>query len=635
MLVNATQSEEEIRFAIINNDNYLENAYIEKPGSQQRNNIYKGIVTTIQPSLQAAFVDFGASRHGFLPFAQIAKYCYAESAQNIEGNLSISDVLHEGQEIMVQVEKEQRHNKGAALKTYITLAGSYLVLMPKNPRSGGISRHIEGADRDEIRDILNSLQTPDDMGVIIRTAGVGKSQAELQWELDTLLRLWNAIEDAYNNNAPPVLIHQEGDIVTRAIREYLREDIHEIIIDNEGIYEKTKKLMANIRPEFIERVKLYTDPIPLFTRYNVEEQLETAYQSQVRLPSGGSIVIEQTEAMVTIDVNSSRDTKSEHIEETAFNTNYEAAIEVARQLRLRDLGGLIVVDFIDMLSLDNQRQIVDVFQQHIELDKARVQHGRISKFGLLEISRQRLRPSIIEANQIVCPRCSGQGTIRSVESFAFYILRQMHVEAMKEDSAELHVQLPVDVATFLINEQRDKILALEKAQNIEVKIIPNAHFETPRYKIVVITEENSTTKAKKLSYKLADEEDVEVSYQSYQVEKYTEQPLVNLETPERPEQLGDKKSGLLNKLWKTLFPSQPTTTTSTSVAKPQQRQSSQPQQQPRENQRENKRPRSGQSRNRGRRRPNQRGGNRGGRQNRRDDEGERVKQTDHSFMGDE
>jgi ribonuclease E len=622
MLLNAPQPDEEIRFAIVDNRNYLENAYIDKPGGQQRNNIYLGIVETIQNSLQAAFVNFGSSRHGFLPFKEIAKHCYAESAKNVEGPLSISDVLYVGQKIMVQVEKEQRHNKGAALKTQISLAGNYLVLTPKNRRAGGISRHIEGTDRDEIRTVLSSLTTPDDdMGVIIRTAGIGKSQEELQWELDTLIHLWSAIENAYDEHSSPVLIHQESDIVTRAVREYLREDIGEILIDNQIVYEKTKKLMDNIRPEFADRVRLYQDPIPLFTRYKIEEQLETAYQSEVRLPSGGSIVIEQTEAMVTIDVNSSRDTKGEHIEATAFNANYEAAIEVARQLRLRDLGGLIVVDFIDMASTDNQRQIVDVFQQHIELDKARVQYGRISKFGLLEVSRQRLRPSIIEANQIVCPRCSGQGTIRSVESFTIYLLRQIHVEAMKDDTAELHVQLPVDVATYLINEKRDEILTLEKEQNIDIKIIANIHFEIPRFKIVVLSEESSNGgRQKKSSYKLADKEDIDINYQSQYAAKSVEQPLVNLETPDRPEKLGCKP-GLLNKLWKTLFPSAATQP----KQKPQQKQASQPQQSPEKlvATRTNQPPRS-----RGRRRPRT-SGNRNNPQARRTDDPTKQKANQH------
>lgn len=551
MLVNATHPNEELRFAVTQ-DGYLENLYIEKPGSEKKSNIYKAIITRVEASLQACFVDFGAQRHGFLPFKEIAQEYYQHAAQQGE-RPDLARCLKEGQEVMVQVEKEERGNKGAALTTYISLAGSYLVLMLNNPKAGGISRQIEGSERDELKAILNNLNLPGHMGTIIRTAGVGKSQAELQWDLDILLRFWTAIQEAYQERPGPFLIHQESDIVAKAIRDYLRPEIDEILIDNGEIFERAKRHIEQVRPEFLNRIKSYDESVPLFTKFQIENQIETAYESEVRLPSGGSLVIEQTEAMVTIDVNSSRDTKGGHIEDTAFNTNYEAAIEVARQLRLRDLGGLIVVDFIDMLDQGNQREIVDAFYNAIQSDKARVQFGRISKFGLLEISRQRLRPSLSESNQMVCPRCSGKGTIRSTESLAMLILRLLHEDALQKDVIGLDIQAPVSVATYLMNEKRDAFNDIEKQLNVLIRIIPNQYMETPEYKINrIFRTQGRHNSAKTLSYDLVTPPEPTAPKSNQVDEALTEEPAVQMTIPERPSELERKSTNLIQRLWKTL-----------------------------------------------------------------------------------
>lgn len=563
LLINATQPDIEVRFAIINGKGELENAYIEQPDSWKKNNVYKGVVKRIEPSLQAAFVDFGSARHGFLPFKEIARNCYKNP--HISGDRhGIADLLEEGQEIMVQVDKEERGNKGAALTTFITLAGSYLVLMPNNPSAGGISRRIEGEERDELRDLLNSLQLPyEEMGLIIRTAGLGKSQAELQWDLDILLRLWEAIHEAYRGRSAPFLIHQESDIITRAIRDYLRQDIEEILIDSPEVFEKAKKHIEQIRPEFSDKIHLYESPVPLFSRFKIERQIESAFLNELRLPSGGSIVIQQTEALVSIDVNSSRDTKGGHIEQTAFNTNREAAIEVARQLRLRDIGGLIVVDFIDMMSIDNQREVVEIFEREIRVDRARVQYGRISKFGLLEISRQRLRPSLVESSQTTCPRCDGQGTIRNIESIALFILRIIHEEALQENLNELILQLPVNVATFLLNEKRSTIMDIEKQNGITLRLIPNPYIEIPDYKVERIREDAAgTSTGKRASYKFLQKPEAEAHTKRetrHKVEAV--EPAVRIsDIPQRPS-FSDKKSGVLGKIWSSLFGAQKSPTT--------------------------------------------------------------------------
>lgn len=553
LLINATQPDIEVRFAIINSKGELENAYIEQPGSQEKNNIYKGVIKRIEPSLQAAFVEYDPEqkkRHGFLPFKEVMPACYKNPHLGGPRN-TISDVLEEGQEIMVQVDKEARGNKGAALTTDVTLAGTYSVMMPRNPSAGGVSRRIEGEERDELRELLNSLQLDQEIGLIIRTAGVGKSKAELQWDLDILLHLWNAIEHAFNQRPGPFLIHQEGNIITRAIRDYLRQDIEEIIVDNPDVFEKAKRHIEQIRPEFSNKIHLYQDPVPLFSRFKIERQLETAFQNEVRLPSGGSIVIQQTEAMVSIDVNSSRDTKSIHIEQTALNTNREAAIEVARQLRLRDIGGLIVVDFIDMLSMDNQREVVDVFEREIQVDRARVQYGRISKFGLLEISRQRLRPSLVESSQTLCPRCHGQGTIRNIESIGLFILRLLHEEALQENISELVIQLPVSVATFLLNEKRNTIIEIEKQNGIHLQLIPNPHIETPEYKLEKIKEDTGGTK--RPSYHGIQKPDIDGhSRRDSRAHSDAEPAVKEFDIPERPA-ASHRKPGVLTQIWTSLF----------------------------------------------------------------------------------
>ncbi|WP_338064750.1 Rne/Rng family ribonuclease [Thiomicrorhabdus aquaedulcis] len=442
--------------------------------------MYKGRITRIEPSLEAAFIDYGAERHGFLPFKEVAEEYFPDGKAN-NGRFSIKDVLTEGQEIIVQVQKEERGNKGAALTTQITLAGPYVVMMPNNPKAGGISRRIEGDERTDIRDTLRDLQTPDGMGLIIRTAGVGKSTEELQWGVDYLVQLWSSIQQATNSKAAPFLIHQESDIVILAIRDYLRQDIGEIIIDDMDTFHKAREFIQHVMPQQVYKVKPYQDKIPLFTRFQIESQIESAYQREVVLPSGGVIVIDITEALTAIDINSSRSTKGGDIEETAFHTNMEAACEIARQLRLRDLGGLVVIDFIDMQSNKHQRDVENKMRDAVKSDRARVQIGKISRFGLLEMSRQRLRPSIDESTQIVCPRCKGVGVIRGVESLGLSILRLLEEESMKENTRRVTIQLPVDVATFLLNEKRNQIIKVEDRHNLHVLIVPNEHLETPQY----------------------------------------------------------------------------------------------------------------------------------------------------------
>ena len=482
MLINATQPEE-VRIALVDGQK-LYDLDIETPQQQKKKaNIYKGIVTRIEPSLEAAFVDYGAERHGFLPFKEVAEEYYPEGETNPH-NLSIKDVLTEGQEIIVQVQKEERGNKGAALTTQITLAGPYVVMMPNNPKAGGISRRIEGGDRSEIRDTLKEIDLPEGMGLIIRTAGVGKTPEELQWGVNYLVYLWEAIKKAAQEKPAPFLIHEESDIVILAIRDYLRQDISEIIIDDMPTFHKARDFIQHVMPQQVHKVKPYQDEkIPLFTRYQIESQIETAYQREVVLPSGGVIVIDMTEALTAIDINSSRATKGGDIEETAFNTNMEAAQEIARQLRLRDLGGLIVIDFIDMHANRHQREVENAMREAVKSDRARIQIGKISRFGLLEMSRQRLRPSIEESTQIVCPRCKGVGVIRGVESLGLSILRLLEEEALKENTKRIMVQLPVDVATFLLNEKRHHLTHLEDRHHLHILIVPNEHLETPQYLI--------------------------------------------------------------------------------------------------------------------------------------------------------
>jgi ribonuclease E len=489
MLVNATQ-QEELRVAMVDGQK-LYDLSIEIPSREQKKaNIYKARISRVEPSLEAAFVDYGGQRHGFLPLKEISKEYFRSQPQG--GRLNIRELVSEGQELLVQVEKEERGNKGAALTTFVSLAGRFLVLMPNNPRAGGVSRRIEGEERDQMREVMNQLVVPDSMGAIVRTAGVGRSAPELQWDLDNLKTQWEAIDEAAKTRGAPFLVYQESDAVTRALRDYLADDIGEILVDDEGAFQKAQEYMQRFMPNDAHRkLKLYTDDIALFTRYQIESQIESAYAHKVQLPSGGSIVIDYTEALVSIDINSARATRGGDIETTACNTNLEAAEEIARQLRIRDIGGLIVIDFIDMESTKNQRDVEDRLRDAMKMDRARIQIGRLSRFGLLEMSRQRLRPSLGESSHLVCPRCNGIGSIRSVESMALSILRLVSEDARKERTSRIIVQLPVDVATYLINEKHDALRALEDKGHAQLVIVPNPHIQTPEYSIRRVREDEA------------------------------------------------------------------------------------------------------------------------------------------------
>ena len=486
MLINATQREE-LRVALVDGQRLYDLDIEASVREQKKGNIYKGRVTRVEPSLEAAFVDFGAEKHGFLPLKEIAREYYPSTAS--AGRLGVRDVIREGQELIVQIDKEERGNKGAALTTMVSLAGRYLVLMPNNPRGGGISRRIEGEERVQLREAMSEMHIPDDMGVIARTAGLGRSASELQWDLDYLVNIWNAIKEAGQNSeaskkrSVPFLLYQESNVITRAIRDYLRQDIGEVLIDHPEGYNEALEFVHQVIPQYRSRIKLYQDSVPMFNRYQIESQIETAFQREVSLPSGGSIVIDPTEALVSIDINSARATRGGDIEETARNTNLEAAEEIARQLRLRDIGGLIVIDFIDMSTLKNQRDVESKIQESLKIDRARVQVGRISRFGLLEMSRQRLRPSLEETSGIVCPRCNGQRTIRDVQSLGLSILRLVEEVALKDRTFEIRVQVPVTVGAFLLNEKRATISRIESCSSVRVLIIPNPHFETPHFDV--------------------------------------------------------------------------------------------------------------------------------------------------------
>ena len=481
MLINATQ-QEELRVALVDGQK-LYDLDIESPGHEQKKaNIYKGTITRVEPSLEAAFVSYGADRHGFLPLKEIAR-TYFPQGYRFEGRPNIKEVIREGQEVIVQIDKEERGQKGAALTTFISLAGSYLVLMPNNPRAGGISRRIEGDERTELKAALGALDLPEGMGLIVRTAGVGKSSEELAYDLDYLVSGWERIKEMADSRSAPFLIHQESDVVVRAIRDYLRRDIGEILIDDASVHERALKHVEQMRPDYANRVKLYSGDVPLFSHYQIESQIESAFQREVRLPSGGSIVIDPTEALISIDINSARATKGSDIEETAFNTNLEAADEIARQLRLRDAGGLVVIDFIDMTPVRHQREVENRMKEAVRGDRARVQLGRISRFGLLEMSRQRLRPSLGDSAHNVCPRCSGHGTVRGTESLALSVLRIMEEESIKDNTGQIEAQLPVNVATYLLNEKRKSVRSVEKRHNVDLVIIPNPKMETPQYSV--------------------------------------------------------------------------------------------------------------------------------------------------------
>ncbi|MFN3544925.1 MAG: Rne/Rng family ribonuclease [Thiobacillus sp.] len=507
MLFNATQAEE-LRVAIVDGQKLVDLDIESASKEQRKGNIYKGVVTRVEPSLEAAFVDYGCERHGFLPFKEIARSCLPNGGR-------VPENLKEGQELLVQVEKDERGNKGAALTTYISLAGRYVVLMPTNPRGGGVSRRIEGEERNELRDTLAQLDVPEGMSLIARTAGIGRSVEEFQWDLNYLLSLWKAIDGAAQSMSGPFLIYQEGSLVIRAIRDYFSADIGEILIDTEDIYEQARQFMAHVMPTNVNKVKLYRDDIPLFSRFQIEHQIESAFSRQVNLPSGGAIVIDHTEALVSVDVNSARATKGSDVEQTAFNTNLEAADEIARQMRLRDLGGLIVIDFIDMENPKHQREVENRLRDALHHDRARVQTGKISRFGLLEMSRQRLQPSLGETSYNPCPRCHGTGHIRGTESSALHILRILQEEAMKENTGAVHVQLPVDVATFLLNEKRVDIHNIESRLKVNVVLIPNIHMETPNYTLTRLRhDELNQAGTAEPSYKMVAVPETEPVYQT-------------------------------------------------------------------------------------------------------------------------
>jgi ribonuclease E len=489
MLVNATQ-QEELRVALVDGQK-LYDLSVELPSREQKKaNVYKARISRVEPSLEACFVDYGAQRHGFLPLKEISREYFRSQPQG--GRMNIRELVTEGQEMVVQVEKEERGTKGAALTTFISLAGRFLVLMPNNPRAGGVSRRIEGEDRDQMREVMSQLQVPEGMGAIIRTAGVGRSVEELQWDLDNLKTQWAAIDEAGQGRSAPFLVYQESDAVTRALRDYLTDDIGEILVDDPAAYTKAQEYMQRFMPNDAARMlKTYTDDIPLFTRFQIENQIESAYAHKVQLPSGGSLVIDYTEALVSIDINSARATRGSDIETTATNTNLEAAEEIARQLRIRDIGGLIVIDFIDMESTKNQRDVEDRLRDAVKMDRARIQIGRLSRFGLLEMSRQRLRPSLGDSSHLVCPRCIGIGSIRSIESLALSILRLVGEDARKERTSRIIVQAPVDVATYLINEKRDWLRTFEEKTKVGIMVIPNPHIQTPEYSIRRIREDET------------------------------------------------------------------------------------------------------------------------------------------------
>lgn len=575
ILIDATYMEQELRVAVVNNGtvNHLDIESIAK--QQTKAYIYKGKVTRVEPSLEACFVDYGVERHGFLPLKDIAPQYYQKSTlpndtPNTDNNTdntnndnhktSIKDVIKEGQELIVQVEKIERGNKGAALTTYITLAGSYLVLMPNNPKAGGVSRRIEGQERSELLDILKQLSTPENMGIIIRTASVGKSLEELQWDLDILVSLWNSIETISAQHTKPLLIHQESNAMIRALRDYLRQDTDEIIINSEEVYNEAKKYVERIRPSFADKVKLHDSKTPLFTQYQIEKQVSIVFNRQVQLPSGGSIVIDQTEALVSIDINSAKATKGGDIEETATATNLEAATEIARQLRLRDLGGLVVIDFIDMNLPQNQREVEERLKTALDQDRAKVQIGRISRFGLLELSRQRLRATLAESTKLTCPHCQGHGTIRSIPSLSLSILRAVEDTARDENVTQVRAHLPIEVATFLLNDQREALNSIEKKFAVTVLLIPNVHFTAPDYEIERIR--NGISETGTASYKLASEfknsANSDISSFGLDDKKTQHKPaLQSVELPDRKTVANKnrKKTGgsLLVKLFKTIF----------------------------------------------------------------------------------
>ena len=560
MLINATQAEE-VRVALVDGQR-LFNLDIESTARQQKkSNIYKAKIARIEPSLEAAFLDYGLPRHGFLPFKEVFRKLYASNMQDSKSNerLSIKDVLEEGQELIVQVEKEERGNKGAALTTYISLAGRYLVLMPNNPNVEGVSRQIEGDDRAEARDAMSGLDVPEGIGLILRTVGVGKSKEELQWDLDYLSQLWDAIKNASKKRSSPFLIYQESDVMIRSIRDHLREDISEIWIDDPDVHEKCHEFMSQVMPHNLDKLQLYKESDPLFTRYQIESQIESAFSRSVHLPSGGALIIDHTEALISIDINSAKSTKGSDIEETALSTNLEAAEEISRQLRLRDIGGLIVIDFIDMMNLNNKRKVEISLREHLQADRARVQLGKISRFGLFEMSRQRLRSSLDDSNHSSCPRCDGQGTIRDVKSLSLSVLRIIEEESMKDMTSKLIVHTPVDATAFLLNEKRDLLSDIQKRLNVEIIVIPDSSLVTPQYSIERIKKTESYEDNKNIvSYQLkrSENNNINDSNKFKERKKITEEPLVKQIIPNKPAPTKGIKFSIKNiikKIFKSIF----------------------------------------------------------------------------------
>lgn len=550
MLINATQPEE-LRVALVDGQK-LYDFDIEVPSKEQKkSNIYKGIVTHVEPSLEAAFVNYGAEKHGFLPFKEISPlYRQTQDAAESDGRRpAIKDLIKEGQEIVVQIEKEERGNKGAALTTYISLAGTYLVLMPNNPKAGGISRRIEGDTRSDLREVMAALEIPESMGLIVRTAGCGKNAEELQWDLNYLLQLWEAIERSAEEHTAPFLVFQESNVIIRALRDHLRGNIDEILIDNEDSFKLVQNFLRQVMPHFLPKAKLYQDAVPLFNRYQIESQIEVAYGREVSLPSGGSIVIDHTEALTSIDINSARATKGSDIEETALNTNLEAADEIARQLRLRDLGGLFVIDFIDMMSNKNQKAVENHLRDALKIDRARIQTSRISRFGLLEMSRQRMRPSLGDSTQLPCPRCKGQGTIRNVESVALSVLRILEEEAMKKGTEKVIAHLPIECATFLLNEKRSAIEQIENRLKVGIVILPSKHLETPAYDIERIKEKEAADS--KVSYLQIKAEDITIPEFAQQVKPSATKAAVKefLHESPAPVQNKSESASLIQRFW--------------------------------------------------------------------------------------
>ena len=558
MLINATQAEE-LRVALVDGQK-LYDFDIEIPSKEQKkSNIYKGIITRVEPSLEAAFVNYGAEKHGFLPFKEISPLYRQPQEPTEDGRRpAIKDVIKEGQEIIVQIEKEERGNKGAALTTYISLAGTYLVLMPNNPKAGGISRRIEGETRSDLREVMASLVIPDTMGLIVRTAGCGKNAEELQWDLNYLLQLWEAIERSSTEQKAPFLVFQESNVIIRALRDHLRGNIDEILIDNEDSFRLVQDFLKEVMPHFLPKAKLYQDAVPLFSRYQIESQIEVAYCREVSLPSGGSIVIDHTEALTSIDINSARATKGSDIEETALNTNLEAADEIARQLRLRDLGGLFVIDFIDMLSNKNQRTVENHLRDALKIDRARIQTSRISRFGLLEMSRQRMRPSLGDATQLPCPRCKGQGTIRNVESVALSVLRVLEEEAMKKGTDKVIAHLPIECATFLLNEKRHAIEQIETRLKVGIIVLPSKHLETPAYDIERIKEKEFVDE--KPSYMQIKAEEIAIPEFAQQVKPKIEKAAVKefMHDSPAPAQTKNESASLIKRFWEKLVGSSST-----------------------------------------------------------------------------